>query len=131
MDAWIDTHHAVRGLVRGRTFVFLTDSAVGAHEEQNLRHLVINLGTDVPRDHVIPFLTTKHPMNFCLAYAERAWQEGFRSLVVLGGDKKIGPPRCVEHAWMLRWLWPSQSRCSLRLLSQPTRARQATRPTTP
>jgi 5,10-methylenetetrahydrofolate reductase len=102
MDAWIDTHHAVRGLVRGRTFVFLTDSAVGAHEEQNLRHLVINLGTDVPRDHVIPFLTTKHPMRFCLSYAERAWQAGFRSLVVLGGDKKIGPPRCVEHAWMLR-----------------------------
>jgi hypothetical protein len=102
MDAWIDTHHAVRGLVRERTFVFLTDSAVGAHEEQNLRHLVINLGTDVPREHVIPFLTTKHPMSFCLSYAERAWQAGFRSLVVLGGDKKIGPPRCVEHAWMLR-----------------------------
>jgi 5,10-methylenetetrahydrofolate reductase len=41
-------------------------------------------------------------MSFCLSYAERAWQAGFRSLVVLGGDKKIGPPRCVEHAWMLR-----------------------------
>jgi hypothetical protein len=102
MDAWIDTYHAVRGLVRSGTFVFLTDSAVGAHEEQNLRHLVINLGTDVPRDHVVPFLTTKHPMKFCLAYAERAWHEGFRSLVVLGGDKSIGPPRCVEHAWQLR-----------------------------
>ena len=102
MDAWIDTYHAVRGLVRGGTFVFLTDSAVGANEEQNLRHLVINLGTDVPRDHVVPFLTTKHPMKFCLAYAERAWHEGFRSLVVLGGDRTIGPPRCVEHAWELR-----------------------------
>jgi len=102
MDAWIDTHHAVRGLVRGGTFVFLTDSAVGASEEQNLRHLVINLGTDVPRDHVVPFLTTKHPLPFCLSYAERAWHEGFRSLVVLGGDRTIGPPRCVEHAWELR-----------------------------
>jgi len=102
MDAWIDTYHAVSGLVREKTFVFLTDSAVGANEEQNLRHLVINLGTDVRRDHVIPFLTTKHPMSFCVSYAERAWQAGFRSLVVLGGDKKIGPPRCVEHAWMLR-----------------------------
>ena len=49
MDAWIDTYHAVRGLVRGGTFVFLTDSAVGAREEDNLRHLVINLGSDVPR----------------------------------------------------------------------------------
>jgi 5,10-methylenetetrahydrofolate reductase len=102
MDAWIDTYHAVRGLVRSETFVFLTDSAVGAHEEHNLRHLVINLGQDVRRDHVVPFLTAKHPMAFCLSYAERAWQEGFRSLVVLGGDRSIGPPRCVEHAWQLR-----------------------------
>jgi hypothetical protein len=101
-DAWIDTHHAVRGLVRGGTHVFLTDSAVGAQEENNLRHLVINLGDDVPRDRVVPFLTTKHTLDFCLTYAERAWQEGFRSLVVLGGDKSVGPPRCVPHAWQLR-----------------------------
>lgn len=103
-DAWIDTHHAVRGFVRDRTFVFLTDSAVGAREEHNLRHLVINLGTDVPRDHVVPFLTTKHSLEFCLAYAERAWAEGFRSLVVLGGDRSVGAPRCVGHAWELRKL---------------------------
>jgi len=102
MDAWIDTYHAVSGLVRGGTYVFLTDSAVGAREENNLRHLVINLGSDVPRDRVVPFLTTKHSMGFCLAYAERAWQEGFSSLVVLGGDRTIGPPRCVPHAWQLR-----------------------------
>lgn len=102
MDAWIDTYHAVSGLVRGNQFVFLTDSAVGAREENNLRHLVINLGTDVPRDHVIPFLTAKHSLEFCLSYAERAWQEGFPSLVVLGGDRTVGPPRCVEHAWQLR-----------------------------
>ena len=101
-DAWIDTYHAVRGLVRGGTFVFLTDSAVGAREEHNLRHLVINLGTDVPRDRVAPFLTTKHTLEYCLAYAERAWHEGFRSLVVLGGDRSVGPARCVEHAWQLR-----------------------------
>jgi 5,10-methylenetetrahydrofolate reductase len=102
MDAWIDTYHAVRGLVRNKTFVFLTDDAVGAREEHNLRHLVINLGTDVPRDRVVPFLTAKHSLEFCLAYAERAWQEGFPSLVVLGGDRTLGPPRCVEHAWQLR-----------------------------
>jgi hypothetical protein len=103
-DAWIDTHHAVRGFVRDRTFVFLTDSAVGAREEHNLRHLVINLGTDVPRDCVVPFLTTKHTLDFCLSYAERAWNEGFRSLVVLGGDRSVGAPRCVSHAWELRKL---------------------------
>jgi len=103
-DAWIDTYHAVRGLVRQDRYVFLTDSAVGSSEEHNLRHLVINLGTDVPRDHVVPFLTTKHTLDFCLSYAERAWHEGFRSLVVLGGDRTVGAPRCVAHAWELRAL---------------------------
>lgn len=103
-DAWIDTYHAVRGLVRSDMFVFLTDSAVGMQEEHNLRHLVANLGTDIPRDHVVPFLTTKHTLEYCLDYAERALQEGFPSLVVLGGDRSVGPPRCVAHAWELRKL---------------------------
>jgi 5,10-methylenetetrahydrofolate reductase len=102
MDAWIDTYHAVRGLTRNQTFVFLTDSAVGLKEEDNLRHLVSNLGSAVPRSHVVPFLTTKHSIEYCLAYADRAYQHGFGSLVVLGGDKNVGPPRCVEHAWQLR-----------------------------
>ena len=50
----------------------------------------------------MPFLTTKHTLEYCLAYADRAYQHGFESLVVLGGDKNVGPPRCVEHAWQLR-----------------------------
>jgi hypothetical protein len=102
MDAWIDTYHAVRSLTRRDTPVFLTDSAVGLKEEDNLRHLVINLGSDVPRSAVIPFLTCKHPLDYCLAYADRAHQHGFEALVVLGGDQNVGPPRCVEHAWQLR-----------------------------
>jgi 5,10-methylenetetrahydrofolate reductase len=101
-DAWIDTYHAVRGLTREGTFVFLTDSAVGSREEDNLRHLVINLGTDVQRSHVVPFLTCKHTVEYCLAYADRAHHHGFESLVVLGGDSHVGPLRCVEHAWQLR-----------------------------
>jgi len=104
MDAWIDTYHAVRRLTREGTYVFLTDSAVGAEEEDNLRHLVLNLGTDVPRDRIVPFLTSKHPLEFCLSYAERARQHGFPALVVLGGDARVGPPRSVEHAWQLREL---------------------------
>lgn len=102
MDAWIDTYHTVRSLTREGTFVFLTDSAVGLKEEDNLRHLVTNLGADVQRSRVVPFLTCKHPLDYCLAYADRAQQHGFDSLVVLGGDKAVGPPRCVEHAWQLR-----------------------------
>ena len=102
MDAWIDTYHAVRGLTRNGTFVFLTDGAVGLKEEDNLRHLVINLGSDVPRSHVVPFLTCKHTAEYCVAYADRAHHNGFDSLVILGGDKHVGPPRCVEHGWQLR-----------------------------
>jgi hypothetical protein len=98
MDAWIDTYHAVRGLTREGTFVFLTDSAVGLKEEDNLRHLVINLGSDVPRSHVVPFLTCKHTAEYCLSYADRARHHGFESLVILGGDKHVGPPRCSAPA---------------------------------
>jgi 5,10-methylenetetrahydrofolate reductase len=102
MDAWIDTYHAVRRLTRQGTYVFLTDSAVGAQEEDNLRHLVTNLGNDVPRERIVPFLTSKHSLEYCVSYAERAHQRGFPTLVVLGGDKAIGAPRSVEHAWQLR-----------------------------
>ena len=58
MDAWIDTYHAVRGLTRVDVRVMVTDNAVGAQEENNLRHLVANLGDTVARDRIIPFLTT-------------------------------------------------------------------------
>ncbi len=104
MDAWIDTYHAVRRLTAQGTYVFLTDGAVGADEEDNLRHLIANLGTDAPREKVVPFLTSKHPLDYCLSYAERAHQSGFPALVVLGGDKTVGVPRSVEHAWQLREL---------------------------
>jgi hypothetical protein len=102
MDAWIDTYHAVRTLTRRDTFVFLTDSAVGVPEEDNLRHLIVNVGEDAPLECVVPFLTSKHPLDHCLSYADRARQHGFESLVVLGGDARVGVPRSVEHAWQLR-----------------------------
>ena len=102
MDAWIDMYHGVRTLTRQGVAVLLTDSAVGTQEENNLRHLVTNLGRDVPRDRVVPILTTKHSLDFCLSYAEQAWQHGFPSLVVLGGDRNVGRARCVDHAWELR-----------------------------
>jgi hypothetical protein len=104
IDAWIDTYHAIRGVVRQGVRVMITDSAVGAQEENNLRHLVTNLGPDVPRDRVVPFLTTKHSLDFCLAYADQVVQHRFPALVVLGGDKHVGRARSVEHAWQLRRL---------------------------
>jgi len=104
MDAWIDTYHAIRSLTRHDVRVMVTDSAVGAQEENNLRHLVLNLGSAVERDRVLPFLTTKHSLEFCLQYADQAVHNGFPSLAVLGGDKHVGRPRILEHAWQLRKL---------------------------
>lgn len=104
IDAWIDTYHAIRSLTRQDVRVMVTDSAVGAQEENNLRHLVANLGERVTRNRVIPFLTAKHSLDFCLGYADQAVQHGFQSLVVLGGDKHVGRSRSVEHAWQLRKL---------------------------
>ena len=104
IDAWIDSYHTIRSLTRQGVRVLVTDNAVGAQEENNLRHLVANLGETVARDQVIPFLTTKHSLEFCLEYADQAVERGFTSLVVLGGDRHIGRVRCVEHAWQLRKL---------------------------
>ncbi len=104
MDVWIDMYHSIQRLVRQNTFLFLTDNAVGASEEENLAHLAANLASDVPPSHIVPFLTCKHSLEYCLMYAKRAASRGFEALTVLGGDKSVGPPRCVDHARDLRIL---------------------------
>ena len=104
MDVWIDMYHSIQRLVRRDTFLFLTDNAVGASEEENLAHLAANLASDVPPSHIVPFLTCKHSLEYCLMYAKRAASRGFEALTVLGGDKSIGSPRCVDHARDLRAL---------------------------
>ena len=102
MDAWIDVYHAVRRFSRLDTVVFLTDSAIGTDEEENVAHLVKNLGPDAPRHRIVPFLTLKHPLDYCLRFAARVQAERFPALVVLGGDVHDGVPRCLPRAWMLR-----------------------------
>lgn len=102
LDVWIDTYHAVRRLTGAGRFVFLTDNAVGTPEEENLAHLEGNLSDEADPARVIPFLTCKHTLEYCLTYAQRAWARGFRALTVLGGDPTGGPPRCVPHAYLLR-----------------------------
>lgn len=104
MDVWIDLNTAIRRLLKGDRFVFVTDNAVGAHEEENLAHLAANLGGEVDLRRVVPFLTTKHTLDYCLMYAARASSAGVEALTVLGGDKSVGPPRCVPHAHALRTL---------------------------
>ena len=102
MEAWIDVYHTVVGLSSTDTVVFLTDNAIGTAEEENLKHLVTNLGDDAVRERIVPVLTLKHPLDYCLWYADRARSEGFPGLIVLGGDPHDGVPRCLPHAWQLR-----------------------------
>lgn len=104
MDSWMDMRRTVERLVERDTALFFTDNAVGAREEENLHHLVTNLDTDVSRERICPFLTTKHTLEYCLWYADRAVAEGHSALTVLGGDTSVGPERCVPHAFQLRRL---------------------------
>ncbi len=102
MDTWIDMHHGIRRLAANDTILFMTDNAVGQAEEENLGHLMANLAGDVSPSKLVPFLTAKHSLEYCLMYAARAASNGFQTLTVLGGDRSVGPPRCVEFAWQLR-----------------------------
>ncbi|UCC26622.1 MAG: hypothetical protein JSU98_05840 [Gemmatimonadales bacterium] len=102
MEAWIDLHHVLRRFAGQGRFVFVTDNAVGKAEEENLAHLMANLPEEVSRDRVVPILTSKHSLEYCLLYAQRAAAAGIEALTVVGGDKDVGPPRCVPHAHLLR-----------------------------
>lgn len=110
MEAWIDVYHALDKLTQADTAIFLTDSAVGTSEEENLAHLVNNLGRKAVRERIVPFLTLKHPLDYCLRYAVRTRRERFPGLVVLGGDPHDGIPRCLPHAFELRELLRQRDR---------------------
>ena len=104
VEAWIDSNQLMRKITSLGRFVFMTDGAIGRREEPNLRHVTINLGAEADRSHIVPILTTKHSLEYCLEFARRSYELGFTSLVVLGGDKSDDAPRCVEHAYELRRL---------------------------
>jgi hypothetical protein len=104
MEVWIDMYHSIQRLSRRDTVMFLTDNAVGLKEEENLAHLTANLAGDVNPRQIVPFLTSKHSIEYCLMHASRAASHGFEALTVLGGDHTAGPPRCVPHARELRSL---------------------------
>src|SRR6478609_5591670 len=104
MELWIDMYHSIHRLARRDTITFLTDNAVGLSEEENLAHLTANLAGDVDPRRIVPFLTSKHSIEYCLMHASRAASHGFQALTVLGGDHTAGPPRCVPHARELRGL---------------------------
>ncbi|HIF21013.1 MAG TPA: hypothetical protein EYQ27_03700 [Gemmatimonadetes bacterium] len=109
MGAWIDLHHSIGRLTSDELFVFLTDNAVGAAEEENLAHVGANVGGAVDLRRIIPILTAKHTLEYCLMFASRAASEGFDALTVLGGDTSVGAPRCVPHGRDLRGLLREQT----------------------
>jgi len=102
MAAWIDLHHTLGRLTKDERFVFLTDNAVGAAEEESLAHIGANVGDAIDLRRIVPILTTKHTLEYCETFASRAASEGFDALTVLGGDKDVGHPRCVPHGSDLR-----------------------------
>ena len=104
MEAWIDLHHSLSRLTSEELFVFLTDNAVGETEEENLAHVAANLGDEADLRRIIPILTAKHSLEYCLMFASRAISGGFDALTVLGGDQSVGPKRCVPHGRDLREL---------------------------
>jgi len=102
MSAWIDLHHTLGRLTRDDLFVFLTDNAVGAAEEENLAHVGANVGDSVDLRRIVPILTAKHSLDYCETFAVRAASDGFDALTVLGGDVSVPPPRCLPHGRDLR-----------------------------
>lgn len=102
MDVWIDMYHSVRRLGRDGTLVLLTDDAAGDPEEESLAHLAANLGGAADLETVVPFLTCKHPLEYCRLFAQRAVGLGVAGVAVVGGDHSLGPERCVPHGKDLR-----------------------------
>jgi hypothetical protein len=102
VEAWIDLHHAVRSLIRDRRYVLFTDDAVGSREEESIQHLTSNLGTGAPLSRIVPFLTCKHTLDYCLLFAQRAASRGLGAVTVTGGDTSVGPPRCLPRSRDLR-----------------------------
>lgn len=102
LDAWIDLSQAARALLAEGRIVLLTDDAVGSREEQSLQHLTSSLGERADLSGVVPFLTCKHTLDYCLLFAKRAASLGVPAITVTGGDRDVGPPRCVERSRDLR-----------------------------
>ena len=102
MDFWIDMYHAIQRFARQGTFVLLTDDAAGDAEEESLGHLAANLGEGADFGTVVPFLTCKHPLEYCRMFARRASALGVAGIAVVGGDHSVGPERCVARSKDLR-----------------------------
>ena len=109
VDAWIDLNRTIRSLLRQGRFVLVTDDAVGDREEESLQHLTTNLGPEADLSRVIPFLTLKHSLDYCVLFARRAASHELGALTITGGDRVVGPPRCLPRSRSLRELLREQA----------------------
>ncbi|MSR22389.1 MAG: hypothetical protein EXR92_02420 [Gemmatimonadetes bacterium] len=109
VDAWIDLNRTIQALLRRGRFVLVTDDAVGSREEESLQHVTTNLGQGADLSRVIPFLTLKHGLDYCLLFARRAASHGLGALTITGGDLAVGLPRCVPRSRTLRKLLREQA----------------------
>jgi hypothetical protein len=57
---------------------------------------------------VVPFLTCKHTLEYCLLFARRAASLGIGAITVTGGDATVATPRCVPRSRDLRALVRAQ-----------------------
>ncbi len=102
LEAWIDFELGVRRLLAAGHPILLTDDAVGEPEEESLRVLTTHLGSSGALARVVPFLTLRHSLEYCLLFARRAHSGGFGGVTVTGGDESSGVPRCLPRSRDLR-----------------------------
>ena len=102
VDAWIDLNRAARVLLGEGRFILFTDDAIGSREEESLQYLTSSLGEHADLSGVIPFLTCKHTLDYCLLFAKRAASLGVEAITVTGGDRDVGVARCTERSRDLR-----------------------------
>ena len=103
MDAWIDTYHAVRGLVRGRDVRVphrqrrrrARRAQPPSPRHQPRRRRPARSRRAVPHDEALARLLPRRTPSAPGRKASARWS-------CSAATRRSGPPRCVEHAWQLR-----------------------------
>ena len=104
MDAWIDTYHAIRALdAPGRRRSSSPTAPSARRKRTTCGTSSRTSGATLPRDRVVPFLTSKHSLDFCLSLCRAGVAARVsRRSSCSAATRRVGRPRCVEHAWELR-----------------------------
>lgn len=105
MEAWIDTPIMPLRVSHDWAPIHFSLTEPSGHKKKTISATSSRISeTTFHENTSFLILTTKHTLSYCLRYADRAWETGFRSLVVLGGDTTVGERRGVPHGSDLRQL---------------------------